>query len=277
MRLSDVRPGRWYQFRVAAVNTHGTRGFTTPSKHIHSSRGQTVLLYPVCDPTISGKYCINSLLSHSDPSNPPAPAELRVSNMSFGPGRAAAARVQWSMPADLDVPVHHYKVTWSWTTGRQSSLSKRRKVVREVRSRQMLLCLSASTCLCLPVCVCVFRARWSWTAYGPTGATAWRSKLCPTGDKVNSKDHERSCTSPHSTVSLYSCIFRDSDTLVVEKGRCRPLNNMSPVLKPPALLRRIQPATCWTWGRHSTRTESYEFTCIGRAAQVQQPYQPHVL
>lgn len=40
-RLSDIRPGRWYQFRVAAVNTRGTRGFTTPSRHIHSSRGKT--------------------------------------------------------------------------------------------------------------------------------------------------------------------------------------------------------------------------------------------
>ncbi|KAK2856695.1 hypothetical protein Q5P01_005430 [Channa striata] len=107
VRLSDIRPGRWYQFRVAAVNTHGTRGFTTPSKHIHSSR---------------------------DPSNPPAPSELRVANMSFGPGRAVSAHLQWSMPADLDVPVHHYKVSWSWTTGGQSSasaLTKRRKIVRE--------------------------------------------------------------------------------------------------------------------------------------------------
>ncbi|XP_055370270.1 anosmin-1a isoform X2 [Betta splendens] len=103
-RLSDVRPGRWYQFRVAAVNTHGTRGFTTPSKHIHSNR---------------------------DPASPPAPAELRVSSMSFGPGRAAAARLQWSMPADPDVPVHHYKVTWSWSSGRRASLGRRRKVVRE--------------------------------------------------------------------------------------------------------------------------------------------------
>ncbi|XP_031153643.1 anosmin-1a isoform X1 [Sander lucioperca] len=106
-RLSDVRPGRWYQFRVAAVNTHGTRGFTTPSKHIHSSR---------------------------DPSNPPAPTELRVANMSFGSGRTVSARLRWSMPADLDVPVHHYKVSWSWTAVGQpyaSSLTKRRKVVRE--------------------------------------------------------------------------------------------------------------------------------------------------
>ncbi|XP_037618185.1 anosmin-1a [Sebastes umbrosus] len=108
-RLSDIRPGRWYQFRVAAVNTHGTRGFTTPSRHIHSSR---------------------------DPSNPPAPTELRVANMSFGSGRSVSARLQWSTPADLDVPVHHYKVSWSWTALGQpsaSSLTKRRKTVRETQ------------------------------------------------------------------------------------------------------------------------------------------------
>ncbi|KAG8004700.1 Anosmin-1 [Nibea albiflora] len=106
-RLSDIRPGRWYQFRVAAVNAHGTRGFTTPSRHVHSNR---------------------------DPSSPPAPTELRVANMSFGPSRAVSARLQWSMPADLDVPVHHYKVSWSWTAAGQpsaSSLTKRRKTVRE--------------------------------------------------------------------------------------------------------------------------------------------------
>ncbi|XP_075868521.1 anosmin-1a [Nelusetta ayraudi] len=106
-RLADIRPGRWYQFRVAAVNSRGTRGFTTPSRHVHSSR---------------------------DPPNPPAPTELRVTNMSFGPGRAVAARVQWSMTSDLDVPVHHYKVSWSWTAAGQpsaSSVTKRRKIVRE--------------------------------------------------------------------------------------------------------------------------------------------------
>lgn len=79
----------------------------------------------------------NNILSHLDPSNPPAPTELRVANMSFGPGRVVSARLHWSMPADLDVPVHHYKVSWSWTAVRQSSassLTKRRKTVREVRA-----------------------------------------------------------------------------------------------------------------------------------------------
>ncbi|KAF3857292.1 hypothetical protein F7725_009151 [Dissostichus mawsoni] len=108
-RLSDTRPGRWYQFRVAAVNSHGTRGFTTPSRHIHSSR---------------------------DPSSPPAPSELRVSSMIFGSGKAVSTQLQWSMPADLDVPVHSYKVSWSWTAAGQTPslfLTKRRKTVKEAQ------------------------------------------------------------------------------------------------------------------------------------------------
>ncbi|XP_032411866.1 anosmin-1-like [Xiphophorus hellerii] len=102
--LSDSRPGRWYQFRLAAVNLRGTRGFTTPSEHIRSSR---------------------------DPSAPPAPSELRVADMNFGPGRLVRARVVWDVPTDLDVPVHHYKVSWSWTAAGHSSMTKRRKTVRE--------------------------------------------------------------------------------------------------------------------------------------------------
>ncbi|KAG7236073.1 hypothetical protein INR49_001352 [Caranx melampygus] len=54
--------------------------------------------------------------------------------MTFGPGRTVSARLQWSVPDDLDVPIHHYKVSWSWTAVGQSSassLTKRRKTVRE--------------------------------------------------------------------------------------------------------------------------------------------------
>ncbi|XP_029523012.1 anosmin-1-like [Oncorhynchus nerka] len=106
-RLADIRAGRWYQFRVAAVNVHGTRGFTTPSRHIHTKK---------------------------DPSGPPAPSELRVSNVTFGPGgRAVSVRLRWSIPSDLDVPVHHYKVSWSWATGSTGATAppktKRRKMV----------------------------------------------------------------------------------------------------------------------------------------------------
>lgn len=75
-----------------------------------------------------------SLLS-ADPANPPAPAELRVANLSFGPGRVVSARLQWTMPPDLDVPVHHYKVSWSWSHSGQfaaSPLNKKRKIVQQV-------------------------------------------------------------------------------------------------------------------------------------------------
>ncbi|CAL8291099.1 unnamed protein product [Lota lota] len=93
-RRADVRPGRWYQFRVAAVNVHGTRGFTTPSRHFLSSR---------------------------EPSAPPAPFDLRLANMTFGPGRLVLARLRWEVIAHPDVPVHHYKVSWSWrSTGAET-------------------------------------------------------------------------------------------------------------------------------------------------------------
>ncbi|XP_061640956.1 anosmin-1-like isoform X2 [Phyllopteryx taeniolatus] len=108
-RLYDIRPGRWYQFRVAAVNTHGTRGFTTPSRHIQSSR---------------------------DPRRPPAPTELRATNITFATGQAVWVQLQWHMLEDLDVPVHHYKVSWTWTAIGQPiaySLTKRRKLVREMQ------------------------------------------------------------------------------------------------------------------------------------------------
>lgn len=74
----------------------------------------------------------------ADPANPPAPTELRVSNLSFGPGRVVSARVQWSAPPDLDVPIHHYKVGWSWSHAGHfaaSSLNKRRKTVQQVPQR----------------------------------------------------------------------------------------------------------------------------------------------
>ncbi|XP_028972323.1 anosmin-1a isoform X2 [Esox lucius] len=106
-QLADVRAGRWYQFRVAAVNVHGTRGFTTPSRHIHTRR---------------------------DPSCPPAPSDLRVSNMTFDPaGGAVSVRLGWSIPSDLDVPVHHYKVSWFRVTGSSGATvrpkTKSRKMV----------------------------------------------------------------------------------------------------------------------------------------------------
>ncbi|XP_022593775.1 anosmin-1-like [Seriola dumerili] len=99
--LSDLRPQRWYQFRVAAINSHGSRGFTTPSKHYISSK---------------------------DPAPPEPPMNIRVSNQTLewmspqpgsqfterkgGTGVTVAVLLRWEPPREGDLPVHSYRVTW---------------------------------------------------------------------------------------------------------------------------------------------------------------------
>ncbi|XP_005733172.1 anosmin-1b isoform X1 [Pundamilia nyererei] len=97
--LSDLRPQRWYQFRVAAINSHGSRGFTTPSKHYISSK---------------------------DPSPPEPPTNVRVSNQtlnrtqsasqfterSMESGVTVAVLLRWEPPKEGDLPVHNYRITW---------------------------------------------------------------------------------------------------------------------------------------------------------------------
>uniref|UniRef100_A0A671T2R5 Anosmin-1-like n=1 Tax=Sinocyclocheilus anshuiensis TaxID=1608454 RepID=A0A671T2R5_9TELE len=99
--LTDIRPGRWYQFRVAAVNVHGTRGYTTPSRHFRSSK---------------------------DPAPPSAPSELHVSDMTFVADRSVSVRLSWSMSADLDIPVNYYKLSWSCSDHTIPSKLKRRQI-----------------------------------------------------------------------------------------------------------------------------------------------------
>lgn len=95
------------------------------------------ILWPNQKCNIPLQYILHSWISllSTDPANPPAPTELRVANLNFGPGRVVSARLQWSMSPDLDVPIHHYKVSWSWSHAGQfaaSSLNKRKKTVQQV-------------------------------------------------------------------------------------------------------------------------------------------------
>ncbi|ELK07557.1 Anosmin-1 [Pteropus alecto] len=100
VQLMDIRPSRWYQFRVAAVNVHGTRGFTAPSKHFHSSK---------------------------DPSAPPAPANLRLANSTINGDGSVTVTLVWDTPEELDIPLHHYKVFWSWTVNGKSLVPTKKK------------------------------------------------------------------------------------------------------------------------------------------------------
>ncbi|XP_033003333.1 anosmin-1 [Lacerta agilis] len=100
IQLSDIRPSRWYQFRVAAINVHGTRGFTAPSKHFRSSK---------------------------DPSAPPAPSNLRIANSTVNSDGSVSVKIIWDLPEEPDIPVHHYKVFWSWTVNSKSFVPAKKK------------------------------------------------------------------------------------------------------------------------------------------------------
>uniref|UniRef100_A0A8C6UTT2 Anosmin 1b n=1 Tax=Neogobius melanostomus TaxID=47308 RepID=A0A8C6UTT2_9GOBI len=82
--LSDLRSQRWYQFRVAAVNSQGSRGFTTPSKHY---------------------------ISNKDPSPPEPPQNIRVDNQTVD-AATVGVLIRWDAPREGDLPVHNYRVTW---------------------------------------------------------------------------------------------------------------------------------------------------------------------
>ncbi|XP_058042262.1 anosmin-1 isoform X2 [Ahaetulla prasina] len=100
LQLTDIRPSRWYQFRVAAINVHGTRGFTAPSKHFRSSK---------------------------DPSAPPAPSNLRIANSTVNSDGSINIRIIWDVPEEPDIPVHHYKIFWSWAVSSKALVPAKKK------------------------------------------------------------------------------------------------------------------------------------------------------
>uniref|UniRef100_H3DL85 Anosmin 1b n=1 Tax=Tetraodon nigroviridis TaxID=99883 RepID=H3DL85_TETNG len=112
--LSDLRPQRWYQFRVAAINSHGSRGFTTPSKHYMSSK---------------------------DPSAPEPPVNVRVSNQSRGSGVTVAVLLSWEPPREGDLPVRNYRVTWNPPHSRPVEQGKRESNARVTQGAQCELWL----------------------------------------------------------------------------------------------------------------------------------------
>uniref|UniRef100_A0A671K4C7 Anosmin-1-like n=1 Tax=Sinocyclocheilus anshuiensis TaxID=1608454 RepID=A0A671K4C7_9TELE len=99
--LKDIRPHRWYQFRVSAVNSQGTRGFTTPSKHFFSVR---------------------------DPFPPETPQNARIGNQTVHPDGTVSVLVLWEAPGESDLVVHHYKVTWSTRGAPPTSQSRAGRV-----------------------------------------------------------------------------------------------------------------------------------------------------
>lgn len=71
----------------------------------------------------------------TDPSAPPSPSSLKVTNVTVGADGLVTASLNWTLPEEPDIPVHHFKVYWSWTVTGKSvvpSKKKRRKTTNGV-------------------------------------------------------------------------------------------------------------------------------------------------
>ncbi|KAJ8915194.1 hypothetical protein NQ315_015417 [Exocentrus adspersus] len=79
-----AKPGRWYQFRVAAVNENGTKGYSEQSLPF----------------TVS-----------TTPKPPKAPQNMTVGPLIIRNG-SITAELKWTPPV-LDLPLQRYKVFWS--------------------------------------------------------------------------------------------------------------------------------------------------------------------
>ncbi|XP_053670150.1 anosmin-1 [Anopheles nili] len=91
-----LKPGRWYQVRVAAVNDMGTRGYSAHSRPFQLSK---------------------------KPNPPHPPRSLTVGSLELNENRTYNCRVTWSL-ARSDLPVEKYKLSWSLYLNFTSNRSK---------------------------------------------------------------------------------------------------------------------------------------------------------
>ncbi|CAK9797747.1 ANOS1 [Anthophora plagiata] len=78
-----LKTGHWYQFRVAAINANGSRGYSQPSRPFKTK----------------------------EPRNPKEPQNLTLSNARLVDGQLRIT-LRWIKPSS-DVPITFYKVFWS--------------------------------------------------------------------------------------------------------------------------------------------------------------------
>lgn len=100
---------------------------------------QTLFLFSLntytCIEMAADRFLFFVVAMSSDPSAPPRPTSLRITNVTLGDEGLVTARLNWTLPEEPDIPVHHYKVFWSWTVPTKSmvpSKKKRRKTASGV-------------------------------------------------------------------------------------------------------------------------------------------------
>lgn len=80
-----LKPGRWYQVRVAAVNEQGTKGYSVVSKEFQLSK---------------------------KPNPPQPPKNLTLGSLVLNTNGTYNRKITWMLPRS-DLPVEKYKISWS--------------------------------------------------------------------------------------------------------------------------------------------------------------------
>ncbi|KYM99045.1 Anosmin-1 [Cyphomyrmex costatus] len=115
-----LKTGHWYQFRVAAVNGNGSRGYSQLSRPFKTkvSNESGSLIYFYINFLPSSRSCQTGLVKKkriinimNEPRNPKEPQNLTLSNARLVGGKLRI-NLRWIKPAS-DVPISFYKVFWS--------------------------------------------------------------------------------------------------------------------------------------------------------------------
>ncbi|XP_052855417.1 anosmin-1 isoform X2 [Drosophila gunungcola] len=105
-----MRPGRWYEVRVAAVNAYGFRGYSEPSDPFPST---------------------------GNPKPPKPPNDAKIIAKQFD-GRYMNVKLVWC-PSKSNLPVEKYKVTWSlYVNSKQASMITLDTYVKDLEIKKLL-------------------------------------------------------------------------------------------------------------------------------------------
>ncbi|XP_017860707.1 PREDICTED: anosmin-1 [Drosophila arizonae] len=100
----NIRPGRWYQVRVAAVNAFGFRGYSQPS---------------------------HAFTLPSNPKPPKAPAAMKITSQQYDGRRYMSVKLVWC-PSRSNLPVEKYKIIWSlYVSSKEGSLITHEAYVKD--------------------------------------------------------------------------------------------------------------------------------------------------
>ncbi|EDV93042.1 anosmin-1 [Drosophila grimshawi] len=100
----NIRPGRWYQVRVAAVNAFGFRGYSQPS---------------------------HAFTLSSNPKPPKAPNDLKIVSKHYDGRRYMSLKLIWC-PSKSNLPVEKYKIIWSlYVISKEGSLITHEAYVKD--------------------------------------------------------------------------------------------------------------------------------------------------